>query len=375
MITDTTIDHAIATSDKIKFALNKIRANATKSDCANVAAEEEIEWLRIAGSLKVVLPGENLDFNYGDTENLLELLKSVGKANLSIGRIFEGHINALYLIHLYATSLQKENWYAEVKKGSLFGIWNTQANNGIQIMPQLDALEIQGSKTFCSGAAMVKYALITGNIETIDRKGWQMMIIDMDLVPRENIDYESWKPLGMKASGSYTVDFSGYQLAQNELLALPGQYLKQPYFNGGAIRFAAVQLGGAEAIADHTLKYLKDLNRTEDPFQKIRLANIFSQITAGNLWLSQAGKNYDAWCNETSRETQLIAFANMTRVAIEEICLIIIAESNRCVGARGLMHPFELERLHRDLTFYLRQPAPDATRIKIAEHFINQKHA
>lgn len=69
----------------------------------------------------------------------------------------------------------------------------------------------------------------------------------------------------------------------------------------------------------------------------------------------------------------MIAFANMTRVVVEEICLVIMSESNRCVGARGLMAPYELERLNRDLTFYLRQPAPDATRMKIAEHFI-QKH-
>ena len=34
--------------------------------------------------------------------------------------------------------------------------------------------------------------------------------------------------------------------------------------------------------------------------------------------------------------------------------------SERCVGARGLLQPEPFERLHRDLTHYLRQPAPDA---------------
>jgi hypothetical protein len=32
----------------------------------------------------------------------------------------------------------------------------------------------------------------------------------------------------------------------------------------------------------------------------------------------------------------------------------------KCVGARGLNKPFHFERIIRDLTIYLRQPAPDA---------------
>ncbi|UKT64781.1 acyl-CoA dehydrogenase family protein [Pedobacter mucosus] len=371
-MTEATIAQPKNITEKIALALKKISANATLSDDPQVAAEQEINWLREAGALEMVLPNGDLDFCEENTPQLLQHLKDVGKANLSIGRIYEGHINALYLIHLYASEIQKEKWYNEVRKGCLFGIWNTQANNGIQVISNLDSMEIMGAKTFCSGAAMVKYALITGNIEPVDRHGWQMMIIDMDQVPAEKIDRESWKPLGMKASGSYTVDFTGYQLKNQELLANPGQYLMQPYFNGGAIRFAAVQMGGAEAIAEQTLNYLKELGRTEDPFQKIRLANIFAQIETGNLWLEKAGKNYDAWVKNPAMAESLIAYANLTRVVIEEICLSIIPESNRCVGARGLMHPYELERLHRDLTFYLRQPAPDATRIKIAEYFINK---
>ncbi|RZM27523.1 MAG: acyl-CoA dehydrogenase, partial [Pedobacter sp.] len=246
------------------------------------------------------------------------------------------------------------------------------AGDGIEIISAVEEFILKGAKTFCSGAAMVKRALITGNINTEERKGWQMMIVDMDKLSPEATDKTSWKPMGMNASGSYRVDFNGYNLPVNELLAMPGTYLKQPYFNAGAIRFAAVQLGGGEAVAHHTMDYLASLGRMDDPFQKTRLANIFTQLQTGLLWLEQAGKHYDQWCTESGHFEDMIAYANMTRVAIEEICLIIMSDSNRCVGARGLMAPYELERLHRDLTFYLRQPAPDATRLKIAEHFIAQ---
>lgn len=356
--------------------LLQIADQASKTEMNPLGPVLEFEWLRECGALELVLPGQALDFNKPDTPALLKLLKDIGKANLSVGRIFEGHINTLYLIHLYASETQRNNWYHGVKAHRhLFGIWNTQDKDGITFNLNKHKLEIQGSKTFCSGATLVNRALITGNINHFDKQGWQMTIINMDGLESHRIDRKSWKPLGMKASGSYTVDFSGYPIQEAEMLGLPGIYLNQPYFNGGAIRFAAVQLGGAEALAQATINYLNELGRTGDTFQQLRLSKIMSAVLTGRLWLQQAGKHYDAWADEGNHNNELIAFANMTRVNIEEICLQVMEDCNRCVGARGLMAPYPLERVFRDLTFYLRQPAPDATRIKIAEFFINNPFA
>lgn len=365
----------IKTAESVENCLDNIANKATASDLADVALTYEFEQLAHAGLLKITLPGEALDFTKKNTVALLQLLKAVGKANLSVGRIFEGHINALYLIHLFANTRQKNNWYSKVANdNALFGVWNTQTSNGVTLDIENNNLTVTGKKTFCSGAAIVSHALITGNINVTDLKGWQMLIVEMDKISDEKIDKSAWKTLGMRASGSFTVDFSGYQIAENALLAQPGDYLKQPYFNGGAIRFAAVQLGGIEAIAEETLKYLKLLNRTTDPLQNTRVANIMTAVTAGNLWITQAGSHFDNWVNEASKSSDLIAFANMCRTAIEEIGILAMKESNQCVGARGLMHPFVFERLYRDLSFYLRQPAPDATKIDIANYFFKAQH-
>ncbi|RZM22069.1 MAG: glycosyltransferase, partial [Pedobacter sp.] len=120
------LESIIAKSD-ISDALKKIAANASQSDDPTQPALQEIEWLREAGALTITLPGAPLDFNKGNTPELLQLLKDVGKANLSIGRIYEGHINALHLVHLYATDTQREQWYKDAEAGMLFGVWNTQA--------------------------------------------------------------------------------------------------------------------------------------------------------------------------------------------------------------------------------------------------------
>ncbi len=367
-------DNSLTQIDEIASCLTKIANMADESDSAEIAPSKEFELLAEAGLLKIVLPGEELDFNESRTADLLLLLKKIGMTNLSVGRIYEGHVNALYLIHIFGTKDQRNFWYNQVRfKNALFGVWNTQSNNGVMFENEKGEMCVSGKKTFCSGAALVSHALITGNINTVERKGWQMMVLNMDKIDDERIDKSTWKTLGMKASGSYTVDFTGYKVAEDELLAQPGEYLKQPFFNGGAIRFAAVQLGGAEAIAMETIRYLKLLNRTDNDLQNIRISNIMTAITAGNIWIDQAGKNYDEWVDQPEKFMDLIAFANMTRTAIEEIGLLVMKESNQCVGARGLMHPFCFERLFRDLSFYLRQPAPDATKLDIASYFF-KKH-
>jgi hypothetical protein len=50
----------------------------------------------------------------------------------------------------------------------------------------------------------------------------------------------------------------------------------------------------------------------------------------------------------------------MARTAIERACLDIVELVERSVGVRGMLAPHPIERLVRDLTIYLRQPAPDA---------------
>ncbi len=55
----------------------------------------------------------------------------------------------------------------------------------------------------------------------------------------------------------------------------------------------------------------------------------------------------------------MIHTANMTRLAIERIALDVMERVTRGIGARGLLAPAHFEKQIRDLTMYLRQPAPD----------------
>lgn len=354
--------------------LEQIAAHAPGTDREGVFPQKAFQLMAEEGLLNITLPGRPLDFKKGNTDALLQLLKQVGAADLAVGRIYEGHINALYLIHLFAGASQQERWFTDAQEHkTLFGVWNTQAEGGVRIHDKGNGRYLlEGAKTFCSGAGFIQRPLITGALQGSRQEGWQMCIVPVERVDPIVQDTSFWQPMGMKSSISYRMDFTGIEIGEEDLLGTPDNYYRQPSFSGGAIRFAAVQLGAAEALLDDTIRYLRELGRITDPFQKARVAEMTWLVASGNQWLDSAGTKTDGWLRDGAKETEIVAYANMTRTAIEEICLRVLQLAERSVGARGLMRPRPFERIHRDLTFYLRQPAPDASLTAVADHVFNQ---
>ena len=329
------------------------------------------EKLRTGGWLTIVLPGRELDFQRGELGKQLDLLRIVGKGNLAAGRIYEGHINALYLIHLYGSEEQKAHLYKEAEEGHLFGVWNTEAADGLSYTTNnQQGLRASGCKTFCSGSLHVTRPIVPGSLLGVDGAsvGWQMAILPLDQHQQHRVDASFWKPMGMQSSVSYKIDFTNITVDPVYVLGEPNQYQEQPYFSGGAVRFAAVQQGGAEAIFDATRSFLQKLNRTEDPYQQMRLGQMAIKIETGRNWLRQVEHVF----NQSEANEQIIEYANATRSCIAEIGTNCIDLATQCVGARGLLHPEPFARLFSDLTMYLRQPAPDRVLASVGSYVLSK---
>jgi alkylation response protein AidB-like acyl-CoA dehydrogenase len=191
-----------------------------------------------------------------------------------------------------------------------------------------------------------------------------MLVLPAD-EQRPKLDRSFWRPLGMRATASFIADFERLEISPDDLLGQPNDYYQQPWFGGGAARFAAVQLGGAAAVLDETRRFLRQVGRTDDPYQRQRLGELLTLHQSGQLWLQGAATHVvlpvQPGAKPTPAETTAsTTYANLMRTATEEICLRTLQLAERSVGARGLLQPEPFERLHRDLTHYLRQPAPDA---------------
>lgn len=359
-------DPVSLTASAAKVA-SQFSEHAASWDAERRFPREAFDLLHGAGLLSA--PIDDASGFAGDADALhllLLILKEVGRGDLSVGRIYEGHVNALQLVRLFGTAAQVERWRADARAGHVFGVWNTEAGDGVWFEP-LDnhRLRLHGAKTFASGGIDVTRPIVPGSLDG----GWQMALVPLDACDVV-VDTSWWDPIGMRASVSYRVDFTGAIITTDDLLGAPGDYHRQPWFSGGAIRFAAVQLGGAEALLEQARSYLRALDRTTDPHQRARMGEAAILVESGNLWLRGAAEAVDLQLDRSRIEPadRPIAYANMTRLAIERVCLGVMEIVERSVGARGLLRPHPIERVVRDLTMYLRQPAPDAALAQIGEY-------
>ncbi|MEO6363892.1 MAG: acyl-CoA dehydrogenase family protein, partial [Caldimonas sp.] len=229
--------------------------------------------------------------------------------------------------------------------------------DGLKLLPaQAGRWQLEGAKTFASGAGAVSRALVTARDAA---GGWQMAIVATDIAGVV-IDRSFLKPLGMRSSASYKVDFGQVVIESADLLGAPGDYYREPAFGAGAVRFAAVQQGGIEAIFDATRSFLRRLGRIDDPYQRARLGEMAMCVASGRQWLRAAAEQAVAAIEQPADTSPTTAHAHLTRTAIESNALRVLQLAERSVGARGLLAPEPFERLHRDLTHYLRQAGPDA---------------
>jgi alkylation response protein AidB-like acyl-CoA dehydrogenase len=353
------------------------RQNAGEIDYEGAFPEQEFQMIGESGLLAAPVEAAHGGLGFGVEPgrgpDLLTLLKRIGYGNLTVGRLYEGHTNALQLIQTYGTAEQRERFSRDaVEHRRVFGVWNTEMADGVKISPIDEGrYRLDGSKTFASGAGRIDRPLVTG---ALPDGGWQIFIVPVEQVATQ-IDESWWKPLGMRSSATFKIDFTGVELTEAELIGQPGDYHRTPWFTGGAARFAAVQLGGAEALFDETRWFLQKVKRTEDPFQRQRMGLAQIAVESGDLWLKRAGQMLDLALTADSDPEfeQITTYAGMFRTAVEQIALDMIRWSQQSVGAPGLARPQPFERLIRDLTMYLRQPAPDATLVSVGAYTLDRE--
>ena len=340
---------------------DRVAETAADRDADRAFPAEAFGLLDEAGLLTATLPPEWGGAGLGGPgarHALYRVLAEVGRSSLPVGRVYEGHVNALDLVMTWGTDRQRGRAADDAHAGHVFGVWNTEAADGVRLEPTAGGgAVLRGAKTFCSGAGSVTRAFANGR--TPDG-GWQMVLVDLD-GRGDRVEPDSWPAEGMRASQSGRVSFEGIEVGPDALVGEPGDYTAEPDFTGGAVRFAAVHLGGARALADAAGDLLRRLGRTSDPHQRARAGRAAIAVETGALWLLGAARLWEAHAAGTAEPDAVVAYAQMARTAIERACLDVLELVDRSVGARGLLPPSPVERIGRDLRLYLRQPAPDAT--------------
>ena len=302
----------------------------------------------LAAPLPVAAGGRGWGSEPDGAEDAFEALRAVGRASLPLGRLYEGHVNAVGLAMRLGTPAGRAAAAGAARSGRFFGVW---ATDDPAAPLRLEDGVLRGGKVLCSGAGLVERAAVTAR--TAD--GPQLVLVHLPRGP-DRTDLSRWTPTGMRASATGAVDLDGIPVAPDMLLGPPDAYFGQPDFSGGAWRFLAVHLGGLEAVAEGLRAHLIRTGRGGDPHQAARLGTALTAAETARLWVREAGRLAEGREAEPER---IVAYVNLARGAVERAALDVIEIAQRSVGLAAFARPNPLERLIRDLSTYLRQPAPD----------------
>ena len=283
--------------------------------------------------------------------DLLRLLYRTGREDLPLGRLFEGHVDALQIVSRYATDHQRAILTDAAAGGAAFGVWNADLT-GEPL--RIEEARLFGGKSFASGAGILSHALVTLDVEG----GRQLVLLDLARTPPA-IDRSFWSVVGMQRSETHIVRWDGAAIAPDHLIGAPGDYLREPWFSGGALRFAAVQAGGIAALVDHVRDHLVGTGRAGDPHQAGRLAQLYALAESAAGAVRSAAEE---WFGADDARLPLVSAA---RAAVYEAGGQALGLAQEAVGVQSLFKRHPLATTITDLAVYLRQPGPDAQRMRI----------
>jgi alkylation response protein AidB-like acyl-CoA dehydrogenase len=336
---------------------------AARSALRRAARDEEAGTTPISASIEILRDaGLMLEDGTASPLRTAHALMQIGAANLSVGRLWEGHVNALRLIRLYGSPAQAEHAKQVIKDGGLLGVWG--ADGGTPATVEEDGV-LQGEKIFASGLGTVTHALISLN------SGPEVQLALIDVTDPNRGDAAQWDMLGMRATASGKYDFSGLPFAEDARIGAPGDYLKEPHFIGGVWRIAALQTGAAAGLIDAAASALRDMDRLEAEAQLARLMQVLMRVWAGMALVERAGQ---ASVGDHEEET-IVSTSIAARLYTEEVALDTIKAVEQSLGLRHFTASSETGRMARDLSVYLRQAARDAFLQRAAGHALSSEKA
>lgn len=302
-----------------------------------------IEALR-AALLSLV---DDVDWAALDWAELIDALLTVGRADVPLSRLAEGHVDALRILGQAGV---------EPEPGALYGVWASRSQRtGVRARREASQLILDGTLRFASGAGLVDRALTPVWLSEEEH-----LLLDLG-VSGLPVDDRHWVTSAMEVSRSHTVTLEAVSVPVESQVGRANFYLSRPAFFPGGVGVAACWAGGAARIADLTHARLRD---PALPLLQ-RLGRLRVHLaTAGGL-VRTAAARLDSLLSGPTSDTgqdleQLQALSTETRAGVAAAVHAVISEAQRIAGPAGLAYDQDLTRAIHDLHLYVLQQNSDA---------------
>ena len=293
-----------------------------------------LQRLVAAGLDRLPLPGQ------GATLTRWRALAAVGAHDLSLAKLFEGHTDALAILHEAGAD-------AVAVAGRTWGTWCAEPPDArlcIDRAPdgtQEGKFVLNGRKAWCSGARSVSHAVVS----CWNREGEAMLAaVDLRQAGVTMAD-DGWQAVGMRDSASIDVHFDGVAALP---LGGPGFYVQRAGFWHGGAGVAACWLGAAGALAEALAATL----RTRQP-DAHRLAQLGEAAVA--LQGSAALMRETAAVIDRAPGADAMRAALSVRLSVEAAAGLTLAVVGRALGPGPMCKDAAMARRFADLPVFMRQ--------------------
>ena len=350
---------------RLEPVIRASRTHARSLDADGGFPSEDVAALASAGALRAVVPtllgGLGIGTEPSRAAATAAVLHLLGSGSISLGRIYEAHLDAIRLVMRHGDAFQRRAAAQDARAGHLYALWVTDADDGLHFTRTSKGIELRGRKQFCSAAGHATRAVVTAT----DKQGERFLL----LLPLQRGEVVHSLPAalqGVRSACTGCVDFTGTAHAAESVFGGPDAYMTEPDFSAGAWRASAVTAGGLSALVAAVRAELTSRGRADQPEQRERLGRMLIHAQTARLWLLHAAPIAE----DAGRNPEFAtATVNLARIAIEAACLDTIQLAQRSLGLSALMRGNPAELICRDLATYLRQPAPDEALNEAAGHF------
>lgn len=373
-----------------ELARERFAPRAAHYDQTASFPSEDFNDLFRAGLLGAAIPksygGVGLGPYIGDVYGLWMITKELAKADLSLARCWEGHANSLVLLNGIAGEEQKARWFEGViKRGETWVAWSGEPQArapgertrfGTNVETVKGGYVVDGTKVFCTSAGGASWALLLvntagpGGARHADGSYDGLLMLACDLSDASvTFDGSWWDPIGMRGTVSHLVRFDRTFIPENNLVGYPGQYIKEGWQTCFIPHYAASFAGAAEAAYDYTLEHIKSQHKEADPYIHHHIGQMAINVETAHLWLRHVANMWEQGLLEEARLA-----GSRARHIVEHLAEETVQHAIRACGARSLNRPSPLERIYRDLSFYVRHDNDDHVLAMIGKSLLGQTH-
>ena len=299
------------------------------------------------------------------------VIRTIARGCANTAMTVHMHSTVMRFIDALATPDQKRRYFAEVvEQGRLFGSWGSEPAVSLSrsflmetvVRQDGDAYVVDGVKHFCTMALGASRYMVWCALEGGTDMGKALLQV---LVPADAPGIATdgkWNTLGMRATFSPSVTFTGVRVPKDAALGDPGTALRVGVVESFALGYAAVYVGIAEGALAFAIDYAKQrIVRPEnvpvahDPTVQRHVGELAAQLDAARLVLADAAERW-----EPADVQERGVLGNKAKYLATEVGLAVTSKVIQIVGGRGAYKDFPAERAVRDLrTSTLMPPTVD----------------